>query len=495
MAAAFTLAQYALVWKKCLVFLAATLAVQFVLAAEPAGSFTIPAWAYDRGNARTFTGQWADAEPMVAFGGASPIIVEYDIPFPVGATYTISIRYAAHDPRPVEISLDEDKLGQACRTATGSWNTSGARWEETVRLWINPGKHTLRLRRADAFPHVIAIRFDSSAPFPSGWTLERPTARTLDSPPPAVPGVGYDVATVDTKALRRAIEDLWATFGDRYPDAATYLRRLDELEQLRSAATAKPAESAAIEDQLQSLRREALLANPLLDFDRLLIVRRGNRSPSLGLPRNWQSNSCLPRVGFDDEIAVLSPVRPEGQLTTLYRPAGDCFVGDVDLNFAADRLLFSSIGTNNRWQIFELAMDGNGLRQLTGDQPDVDSYDACYLPGGKIAFTSTACFVGVPCVYGSSHVANLYVMDGDGKNIRQLCFDQEHDWCPTVLNNGRVLYLRWEYSDTPHSNTRLLFHMNPDGTGQMERSFRTTAVDYLGISWGGSRRDGGRRCV
>lgn len=468
MAAAFALARYAIVWKKCLVFLAATLAVQFVLAAEPAGSFTIPAWAYDRGNARTFTGQWADAEPMVAFGGASPIIVEYDIPFPVGATYTISIRYAAHDPRPVEISLDEDKLGQACRTATSSWNTSGAQWEETVRLWINPGKHTLRLRRADAFPHVVALRFDSSSPFPSGWTLERPTARTLDSPPPTVPGVGYDVATVDTKALRRAIEDLRATFGDRYPDAAVYLERLDEMEQLRSAATAKPAKSVAIEDQLQSLRREALLANPLLDFDRLLVVRRGNRSPSLGLPRNWQSNSCLPRTGFDDEIAVLSPVRPEGQLTTLYRPAGDCFVGDVDLNFAADRLLFSSIGTNNRWQIFELATDGNGLRQLTGDQPDVDSYDACYLPGGKIAFTSTACFVGVPCVYGSSHVANLYVMDGDGKKIRQLCFDQEHDWCPTVLNNGRVLYLRWEYSDTPHSNTRLLFHMNPDGTGQME---------------------------
>ena len=59
-------------------------------------------------------------------------------------------------------------------------------------------------------------------------------------------------------------------------------------------------------------------------------------------------------------------------------------------------------------------------------------------------------------------------MDADGRNIRQLCFDQEHDWCPTVLNNGRVLYLRWEYTDTPHSNTRLLFHMNPDGTEQME---------------------------
>jgi hypothetical protein len=37
-----------------------------------------------------------------------------------------------------------------------------------------------------------------------------------------------------------------------------------------------------------------------------------------------------------------------------------------------------------------------------------------------------------------------------------------------VLNNGRVLYTRWEYSDSPHYFTRLLFHMNPDGTGQME---------------------------
>ena len=37
-----------------------------------------------------------------------------------------------------------------------------------------------------------------------------------------------------------------------------------------------------------------------------------------------------------------------------------------------------------------------------------------------------------------------------------------------MLNDGRVLYTRWEYSDSPHYFTRLLFHMNPDGTGQME---------------------------
>jgi len=31
----------------------------------------------NRGNAATFTNQWADAGPMVAYGGASPVIVEY----------------------------------------------------------------------------------------------------------------------------------------------------------------------------------------------------------------------------------------------------------------------------------------------------------------------------------------------------------------------------------------------------------------------------------
>jgi formylglycine-generating enzyme required for sulfatase activity len=100
-------------------------------------------------------------------------------------------------------------------------------------------------------------------------------------------------------------------------------------------------------------------------------------------------------------------------------------------------------------------------------EPDVDNYDACYLAGGSILFSSTAPFTGVPCVRGSAHVANLFRLDLDG-TIRQLTVDQDHNWCPTPLSNGRVLYLRWEYTDLPHAFSRILFHMNPDGTGQME---------------------------
>ncbi|MDP7290049.1 MAG: formylglycine-generating enzyme family protein, partial [Phycisphaerae bacterium] len=83
-------------------------------------------------------------------------------------------------------------------------------------------------------------------------------------------------------------------------------------------------------------------------------------------------------------------------------------------------------------------------------------------------FESTAPFIGVPCVKGSSHVTNLYLLETASGKIRRLTFDQDHNWCPTVLNNGRILYLRWEYCDIPHYVSRILFHMNPDGTDQKE---------------------------
>ncbi len=437
-----------------------------------AGVIEIPAFAFDRGNPKTFTRQWVDGRPMVAFGGRSPVVVEYDFDLPVDGSYTIEFCYAAASARPVQLYLDERGLGDCCRTTTGSWNTSSARWEVGTRLFISPGKHTLRLARPGSFPHLVALRLTGSRPFPKDWKLSRPGARKLDDRQPVGRGVGYDPDVVDAAALRRAIEDLQATFPRRYANGKSYLRRLDALVADSSRSTESGTEidqeTNTRNAQLIALRNEALLANPLLDFDQLLLVKRGDRSPALGLPRNWQSNCSLPTKGFDDEVVALAPVGPKGRFSRVYKPERDVFVGDIDLHYDAQRALFSSVGPKGRWQVFEMSIDGKEVRQLTGRQVDVDSYDACYLPNDQVLFTSTACFVGVPCVYGSSHVATIYRMDGDGENIRQLCFDQEHNWCPTVLNDGRVLYARWEYSGTPHSNTRLLFQMNPDGTEQRQ---------------------------
>ncbi len=282
------------------------------------------------------------------------------------------------------------------------------------------------------------------------------------------------IERADTAALRRAIEDLIATYPERYKQGKSFLARLDEIEKIfcglddiGAPLLAQTAEQHA--DAFEKLRAEALLANPLVDFDRILLVKRKANSPKLGLPQNWQGNCSLPRSGFDDELATLTLADPAAGPATLFKPKKPAFIGDVDLHFGGDRMLFSSIGSHNRWQIFEVDAGGKAVRQVTpGLYDDVDNYDACYLPDGRIIFDSTRCFQGIPCVGGNDQVANLYIMDSDGGGVRQLCFDQDHDWCPTVLNNGRVLFTRWEYSDTPHYFSRLLFHMNPDGTGQME---------------------------
>jgi len=439
-------------------------------APAPAASFVIPAYAFDRGNAKTWTDTYADAEPMIAWGGQYPVIAEYDVDLPVAAQYTISVRFAQAELRTAQLTVDGRPGGPCARTLTGSWQTSSACWEHNCTVQLAAGKHTVRLERNAPFPHVVSLRFDSSVPFPPGWKLQRPSARTLDSASRLADGLDATAtATATSSATRRALEDLAHSFGSRYPGGADYLQRLAGLEaqltEVRGRGQAAGDDVRRLQQELTALQREALLANPLLDFDRLLLVRRSASSPALGLPQNWQSNSSLSKTGFDDSVEVLSPISPSGELATLYRPGGK-FVGDLDLDFNGEKLLFSMPGDNGRWQVFEMRVDGSGLRQLTGEQPDVDSYDACYLPSGKILFCSSAYFNAVACT--GDHAAVLYVMDADGRNIRQLCFDQEHNWCPTVLNNGRVLYTRWEYTDTPHCHTRLLFHMNPDGTEQME---------------------------
>ena len=280
-----------------------------------------------------------------------------------------------------------------------------------------------------------------------------------------------ELSRVNLAALRRGVEDLSKTFPEKYIKGSELLARLNDLEkrlpEIQKTLTDGGDPALKLSEELRGLQREALAANPLLAFDKLLVVKRG--AGNLGLPQNWQGNCAMGKVGYDNEIDVFSPLSPDGKLATFFRPEKGEFAGDVDLNFDADKMLFSMPGSNDRWQIWEIKADGTGLRQVTpGDEPDVDNYDACYLPDGRITFGSTRCFQGVPCVGGSNTVANLCRMDADGKNTRQLCFDQDHNWCPTVMNDGRLLYTRWEYSDTPHYFSRLLFRMNPDGTGQAE---------------------------
>jgi len=257
-------------------------------------------------------------------------------------------------------------------------------------------------------------------------------------------------------ALRRAVQDQTETWGDEYPQAAEHLARVDALagetaglgERVFSSAGDPLEALLAGQAEIERAVAAILLANPVLRFEKLLVVK-GNP----GFATNWGGAN---RLG--QEICILSPVRPDGDLTTIHRGS----VSDMDLHWDARRLLFSDGKT-----VWEIQVDGSGLRQVSPSEPPVTHYDACYLPDGRILAISNACEQAVPCT-GEANVGNLHVMDADGGNERRLTFDQDHNWNPTVMHDGRVLYTRWEYTDTPHYFSRLLFRMNPDGTGQME---------------------------
>lgn len=281
----------------------------------------------------------------------------------------------------------------------------------------------------------------------------------------------------DFEAVQRALDAYAENFDEEeFPRGEEFADRLAELRKRSLAVEEAPDEAlddqiAAIHADFAALQKEVLLASPELDFDSFLYVRRNPHL--LGLPENYNSNSVLPKTGYNDELRRFD--LRTGESTLVYKPENSEFVGDLELYYDGSKVMFSSPDLNsNRWRLWELALDENGdaaqdapeISPLIND-PDVDNYDGCYLPDDRIIFCSTASMTGVPCINGSGHVCNLYIKELDG-SIRQLTIEQDHDWNPTVMNNGRVMYLRWEYVDLPHCFSRIMFHMNPDGTNQSE---------------------------
>ncbi|MHC4511786.1 MAG: TolB family protein, partial [Planctomycetota bacterium] len=309
---------------------------------------------------------------------------------------------------------------------------------------------------------VLAIAFASGfAGEPPGAPADRPGLNRQNA--------ARHIRSFDFESLRLAITDLAETFGPKYPGGDNYLERLVSLRKAGNAAlnSSDPFAKTGvlkIARELEQLRYDALLSNPLLDFDKLVLLKR--KRGQLGLPVNHKCNTGIERTGYDNEIAILEPVRPDGRLRTLFRPDATEFVGEMDLDFDTETLLFT-MPKGPTWQIFEIGTNGASFRQISrGEHPDVDNFDACYLPDGRIVFVSTASYTAVPCWHGVERACNIYLMDSDGSNVRQLCFDQDLDLHPAVLPTGQVIFSRWDYTGPMHIYLRPLMVMNPDGTGQ-----------------------------
>ena len=137
-------------------------------------------------------------------------------------------------------------------------------------------------------------------------------------------------------------------------------------------------------------------------------------------------------------------------------------VRDPELSFDGQCVIFSM--RNNKtddYHIYEMNIDGSNLRQLTFAK-GVSDIDPLYLPDGGIAFSSTR--QPKYCMCNRHIMCNLYRMEPDGSQITQLGVSTLFEGHSALLNDGRILYDRWEYVDRNFGDAQGLWTVNPDGT-------------------------------
>ncbi|MGL4944415.1 MAG: DUF7402 domain-containing protein [Thermoguttaceae bacterium] len=140
---------------------------------------------------------------------------------------------------------------------------------------------------------------------------------------------------------------------------------------------------------------------------------------------------------------------------------------DPDVSYDGKRVVFSKRDSLDQddFHLYELNLETNQLKQLTFGIGFAD-YEPCYLPDGNIVFVSTRCGQNVDCWWVDA--SNMYMVDGDGRFMRRIGFDQVQTNYPRVLDDGSVIYTRWDYNDRGQIYPQPLFVMNYDGTAQTE---------------------------
>jgi len=242
-------------------------------------------------------------------------------------------------------------------------------------------------------------------------------------------------------------------------DLAKDLAALAALEK-QAAALKKPDRELYF--KVREVKRRILFANPVVDFDKVLFVDMpypaGSEWPHEA--RHMLGYMAVPGA----RLLVLEGLSPAGHLRQLMpQPPLHGSFWRPDLSWDAKQVVASFKPHNEKsFHLYEINADGTGLAQLT-DGP-YDDFDPIYLPDeDHIIFSTTRGHTWVRCMPPTS--AFILARCGrDGRNIYLISRGNEPDYTPSVMNDGRVIYTRWEYTDKPLWRCQSLWTMNPDGT-------------------------------
>lgn len=277
--------------------------------------------------------------------------------------------------------------------------------------------------------------------------------------------------------VRMAVEDLVETFGDGYDK--DLLSRIDVIEKELGQADTEDAKK--LRERFETLRRDALLGNPLVSGQAILFVTRHQyrshyhaidtlfHTGELNVDRNIRHSDLFQGSGAMKTIDF----GKGGEVKTLLEaPQG--VIRDPQLHFDGGRIVFAMRrNVAEDYHIWEVNIDGTGVKQLTR-AAGVSDFDPIYLPDGSIVFSSTREPKYNMC--SRDHAANLFRMDADGANIHQITKNTLFDNHAELMADGRILYARWEYVDRNFGDAHGLWTVNPDGTNQAVYWGNNTAV-------------------
>lgn len=264
------------------------------------------------------------------------------------------------------------------------------------------------------------------------------------------------------------VRDLLETAGIT-PDRAARWRDLRrERDDLLSKGAAEERWEA-LWRQAHGLRREIVFAHPLARTGPLAFVKH---APSIFSHQLTQYYGSCARPGGG--VFVLN--EPGASLSCRELAGRDLPRGSfqhLDVSPDGTRLLFAyckapSTPTHREecldrfFHLFEVKPDGSGLRQLT-DGPN-DDFAPRHLPNGKIVFSSTRRGGFHRCGRGPCAVYTLSEAEADGSRPRTISFHETHEWDPAVLNDGRIIYTRWDYVDRHAVYYQQLWTVRPGGS-------------------------------
>ncbi|TWT85096.1 hypothetical protein CA13_65780 [Planctomycetes bacterium CA13] len=298
-----------------------------------------------------------------------------------------------------------------------------------------------------------------------------------------------DILLRRTEALLTDIREI--------PDAPQLDKLAANLANLREKAdlTAVDRESKrrGIFDQVASLQRRIAFRNPLLNFDKLLFIKRDRATFNHMCDQYYGVNAVAgggvfvlnnPFSDSPTETDLLSEtVVTSGRLQGNRLDNGS--VLSPELSFDGRTVMFAYVecdgdtnhithldhAVNGHWSrgrcyhLFSMDIDPeklktSNLRQLTDGT--FNDFDPCFMPNGRIAFVSERRGGYLRCGRACPSYT-VHDMNPDGSDIRLLSPHENNEWHPSVTNDGMILYTRWDYVDRHGCTAHHPWLMTPDG--------------------------------